>query len=668
MYLEIVKGSLTNRGHVVLKSEIKLAPCAEELYFSLFGMDFTILEHLEINKTVSGFQGAYFADFLFFDIDREGDLAGSLESARDLVRRLYNRFQLSPKQLALYFSGSKGFHIGLHQSLFGGFAPGVNLPQQIQVLCARLVAEAHGLDLAMLQTQEAAARKEGAHFGDIDFGIYNPNRIFRAPNSLNAKSGRYKIPLYSAELLDWELPRLLTLADTPRLDFKPEARSSSQATNADLAAMWAYARDFDVAAFGAATLGSQGAGKGGSIDRDFFAPPQPGSRNNDLFKQACHIFDHSTLYESHVLQLVDAINQAGSAPLLADEVRTIVRSAFKRTAGGGKKAAPEAEPAPVAGGLARPELWQDWTDEWLDYYTQKPTPMTCGLPEIDEDQEYNLKGKLAVFIGSGGTRKSYYAQNLIAQNVLGYGARCLYSSMEMGKPEVVNRLMDMVLPPESGQSASKMLQAYARENKEGAREYLRDAAQVMADNLVLCNNSGKTPADYEKLIQDTLRLFGPVDMLVIDGLSAMGGKGEETERYSRHTLELKELAKRYNIFVALICHTTKQCAAYTRDARPFVRGSEKILDNSDFSICFANIIDAPRSTPDNVYFLPHLAHIKYYNKRGSGKMLNRLMEFEGLTKTFSGSGAQLIGYPDYDTFVRERAIQQRKAAKQEQDF
>jgi len=83
--------------------------------------------------------------------------------------------------------------------------------------------------------------------------------------------------------------------------------------------------------------------------------------------------------------------------------------------------------------------------------------MTCLVPEIDEDQEQSLKGKLAVLIGSGGTRKSYFLQNVIAQNVLGYGNRFLYSSMEMGKPETVNRFLDMYFEPEEGIPASKVL-------------------------------------------------------------------------------------------------------------------------------------------------------------------------------------------------------------------
>jgi len=38
-------------------------------------------------------------------------------------------------------------------------------------------------------------------------------------------------------------------------------------------------------------------------------------------------------------------------------------------------------------------------------------------------------------------------------------------------------------------------------------------------------------------------------MLIPDGLSMMGGKGEETELVNRHTKELKQLAIKHNIFI-----------------------------------------------------------------------------------------------------------------------
>ncbi|OUJ68035.1 primase C-terminal domain-containing protein [Hymenobacter crusticola] len=674
MNYEVIRGALTNRGTVLPKAQITLQPTDEEFYLSMFGMDNSIHEHLEVNRdpqtgkfSVTGFAGSYFAEFLYFDLDRDGDLAGSLASTCDLLKRLYSRFQLSPKQLFLCFSGSKGFHVGLHQSLFGGFAPSPELPKQLNVLAARLLAECHELTLAELQTKVVEAKKAGQNFADVDLSIYNANRIFRVINSRNAKSGRYKVGLTSTELLNLPLDELLDLAKAPRPDYKPEARLTAQTPLAGLIALWEYARTFDVAAFSKQT-GVKNGTSGGGIDRDFFAPPQPGERDNTLFKQACHLFDHSQLYESHVLQLIACINQTSPVPLPDQDLQRIVKSAFKRTQGN-RGQAKASVLTPQASTADHVETFSHWQEEWLDYYTQKPSPMTCLVPEIDEDQEQSLKGKLCVLIGSGGTRKSYFLQNVIAQNVLGYGNRFLYSSMEMGKPETVNRFLDMYFEPEDGVPASKVLQGYARQSKDETRELLRTGSESIADLLILTGNGGKTTQDYERDIQDTIALYGSLDGLAIDGLSAMGGKGkDETERFNLITLELKELAKRYNLFILLICHTTKACQAYTRDARPFVRGSEKILDNSDFSICFANIIDKVSSTPENIKFASHLAHIKYYNKRGSGKMLNELLQFDGLKKAFSVSSAPLLDYPDYDTFVREHNQKARKAAKDEDPF
>ena len=335
-------------------------------------------------------------------------------------------------------------------------------------------------------------------------------------------------------------------------------------------------------------------------------------------------------------------------------------SPFEQFRREGTPVTPKAAPAGT-----RPEIWADWQSDWLEYYTQEPTPMTCILPQIDADQEGNLKGKLCVLIGTGGTRKSFFAKQVIATNILGYGSRFVYYSMEMGKPEVVSRFLDMVIAPENGESASSYLKRAVREDKAGVTEYLQSCSQLLTDNLVLSNTSGATVPDCEKLLLDTMAAYGPVDGLCIDGLSAMGGGGDETQRFNQITLDLKELAKKYNLFILLICHTTKAAKGYTRDSREFVRGSEKILDNADFSICFSNIIDVRDSTPDNIIYAKHLGHIKYYNKRGSGMMLNQLMEFDGLTKSFACASAPLMEFPDYDTFTREYNAEKRKAERRD---
>jgi hypothetical protein len=62
------------------------------------------------------------------------------------------------------------------------------------------------------------------------------------------------------------------------------------------------------------------------------------------------------------------------------------------------------------------------------------------------------------------------------------------------------------------------------------------------------------------------------------------------------------------------------------------------------------------------------AHVKYYNKRGSGKMLNQLLSFDGLRKSFLVNDASLHDYPDYDTFVRDFNKQARAKTKDDDPF
>ncbi|TGE04783.1 primase alpha helix C-terminal domain-containing protein [Hymenobacter fodinae] len=468
----------------------------------MFGFDNTIYEHLQVNRdpqtgktSVAGFPGSYYAEYLHFDIDRQGDLPGSLASSRDLVQRLYRCFQLSPSNLLICFSGSKGFHIGLHQSHFGGSAPSPQLPTQINVLAARLLAECYELSQEQLQvkSREARAQKPAQEFADVDLSIYN-NRIFWVLNSRN-KKGRYKVGLTSTELLTLPLEDILAQADAPRPDYRPEGRLIVAAPSPEQQAMWEYARTFDTQAFDRANRPGKGStGTTGGIDRDFFAPPQEGSRDNTLFKQTCHLFDHSDLYETQILQLIDLINRGSERPLPDEDIRRIVRSAFTRTQR--NKAQAAASVLTDGNSKGEVEIWGDWTEEWLDYYTQKSEPMTCLLPEIDADQEGSLKGKLGVFIGSGGTRKSFFVQNLIVANVLGYSHRFIppVHLLQYGDGQARGRepLSRHVLSA-AGERACQPLPAAAGPPEQGAHPPAPAASAPIGDQRCCAAAGAKSP-------------------------------------------------------------------------------------------------------------------------------------------------------------------------------
>lgn len=631
--------ALNHRNRILKESEIDVTPTHEERYISMFSFDNSIYAHIDIAKTVEGFKGNYYCKFLYFDIDSE-DLEKGHQMAKDFCLLLYNMLEINPNQLFISFSGNKGFHIGLHQNLFGGFTPAKDLPARIKVLAVRMMMECFEVTMQDIQAHTIQTRKQ--EYNCIDLSIYNGNRIFRLINSKNAKSNLYKIGLTYEELNTLSLEEIKYLALKPRpeyaLPFKPADIRPIQY----LKDLWQYALDFDLDGYkpDAKVKSEYGGGT--------FYPPEVGNRNNDLFKQSALLFDKSNLSEEQVRQLVGIINMAAKQPLPDSELDTIVRSAFKKTLGN-KKGKPETEPGKTKAG---PENFYDWFTEWADYYTQDRKPFSCIFPVIDTDQEFNLQGRLAAFIGKGGTRKSFYALNVVAMNILNHNARAIYSSMEMGRVEMINRILDVSFPVIENQPASIFYRQQVRRDKEALKQAIKLAARKLSDNLILNNVTNMTTDLYWKELRKVQELYGPVDIIAVDGLSMMGGKGSESERFEGHTKELKDLANQENLFIPLICHTTKDAKQYMRDVTELVRGSGKILDNCDFTMSFSNLINENASTPENITYYTDQAHLKYWNKRGTGLTLNLIYDFCGQSKTITPSNATPMDFMDYDAFIK----------------
>ena len=129
------------------------------------------------------------------------------------------------------------------------------------------------------------------------------------------------------------------------------------------------------------------------------------------------------------------------------------------------------------------------------------------------------------------------------------------------------------------------------------------------------------PSDYKDLIERALEDNHEINTLIVDGLSMMGGMGSEVELYSENTAHLKEIANEYNIFVGLIAHLSKGADIDTRDIRPFIRGSQKILDNCDFAFMFSLIKDVVNDGEIE----KDKGYIRLINKRGTGNVINQII-------------------------------------------
>lgn len=626
-------------GTIFKEADLDLSPIHTERYFSMFGFDNSIYKFVEINHTVSDFNGHYFCKYVYFDVDDDSNLEFALHQTQELVKNIYNQLEVLPEHLFISFSGSKGFHVGMHHKLFGNIEPDKNIPAQIKTLACSILSECYNIPL-----QDVLNVK--TKYKGCDMGIYNKNRIFRTLNSKNAKSGLYKIGLSSRELLSLTIAEIQELAKKPRPEFRTETPIKDLKPYGTLTRLYQ-----DVLALQNVEAGDKQK-KHRESTGNFFSPPTSGSRNKDLFAQACMIFDHSDFAAESVRQLVSCINLASPEPVDDNELNTIIKSAKNRTSKN-ERYSPKDEPK-----VKDIECFNDWLDEWVEYYTSDRKKLTLLFDDFDADQENQLIGKMLTIIGSGGTRKSYYGQNLMVKNILDHGARCIYSSMEMGKVEVVNRLLDMYFEPYPeypNLTVSKVMQLNLKTNKKETVDMVREASRKLSDNLVLSASGSMDCESYGKLVERTRDLFGSADMLVIDGLSMMKTKGSESDTMMKNSAEIKQLAREKELFIPVICHTTKESNEFVRDSKRFVRGSEKILDNTDFLIMCASLIDKERSSLDDIQAVEGYGHIRYFNKRGTGKVINKVYSFDSKTKSVLPSIRFPEEFPTYERFTKDAA-------------
>jgi replicative DNA helicase/DNA primase catalytic subunit len=144
-------------------------------YASLFTFGNEALEHFASkNGSIAGYNGPAYTNNLVFDLDNE-DLNVSKADVVKLLTRLAKDIGLGKEgihnHVRVYFSGNKGFHVFIKTAK--QFTP-EELKEYCKIIAGDLVS--------------------------FDAKIYNRTRCFRVANTINIKSGLYKIPV-SLELI-----------------------------------------------------------------------------------------------------------------------------------------------------------------------------------------------------------------------------------------------------------------------------------------------------------------------------------------------------------------------------------------------------------------------------------------------------------------------------------
>lgn len=173
------------------KSNVSKEPTTD-WYSSLFTFGPEAKEHFD-NKggSLAGYNGPAYTNNLVFDLD-----SASLDDARKDVVKLLSRLAVDiglgregvAQHVRVYFSGNKGFHVFVKtERQFN--------PEELKDYCKVIAGD----------------------LGSFDPKIYNTTRCFRIANTINQKSGLYKIPVSFDLVKDKDgVAKIKTLATTPQ--------------------------------------------------------------------------------------------------------------------------------------------------------------------------------------------------------------------------------------------------------------------------------------------------------------------------------------------------------------------------------------------------------------------------------------------------------------------
>lgn len=188
-YVNVAVNGVHNRKGIYDITKLGNPSGKPETYSTYFRYDDEMATHFNKTGSVGGYQGKAWADWLPIDIDSE-DLDEAQMYLQHLVSNM-NAYDIDSNACRFYFSGSKGFHVMIPSAYFEA-EPSEDINKRFRKIALKL---ADGIS--------------------IDTAIYDKTRIFRLPNTINAKSGLHKIELYPFEAMSLSIEDIQVRARTP---------------------------------------------------------------------------------------------------------------------------------------------------------------------------------------------------------------------------------------------------------------------------------------------------------------------------------------------------------------------------------------------------------------------------------------------------------------------
>ena len=260
-----------------------------DTYCTYFRYNEEMVNHFKQTGSVGGYTGQAWSDWLPIDIDSE-NLDEAKHSLSHLISNLEG-YEIDLNTCRFYFSGAKGFHVMIPSEYFQA-KPSADIHKRFRKVAVEL---SKGLN--------------------IDTHIYDKARIFRLPNTINSKTGLYKVELYPFEVMNMTIDEIKKKAEQPseRLEIDDDFYPSTELTvlyHEDLNKPKKNTNSEKTKNKPCMQTLMQGIGEG--------------ERDNGGLRVASHLFQQG-LSDTMVWAALDTWNESNDPPLYTEELERLFR-------------------------------------------------------------------------------------------------------------------------------------------------------------------------------------------------------------------------------------------------------------------------------------------------------------------------------------------------------
>jgi hypothetical protein len=535
----------TNIGELVLKNP-KL-----EHFVSVYSYNEDQNTTFQKTKTAQGMTGML-SNQIIFDFDHKLDPNLALVDAVEMKSRLLST-GFKDKDIQVYTSGSKGFHLVIN------LLNGINKSKMLEIV-----------------------NKLSPGLDTLDKAIYDEQRLFRYPLSINLKSNRYKIPLTNEEFKIDNLERINKLATTPNFDERISIMENYNWGVDPLPEIQSYIQELtsineqeahpveitdDRPDFTQKTKELTEAKY--ALQMGFF---EDGERN-----QAFEILAATYKYLGYPKEFAHRMLKATDELYVARMDKKGIKKELKP-----KKAIWNENINHVYGPLYRGGTFSEKDNPLLQKTIQRynikkqeddnsiidmsslsdvfkkfateidKNTIKLGFDEIDRDIQITTS-MLVYLLAAPSAGKSSITFSIL-NHASKHNLNTMFFSLDMGAPLVYQRL----LQKQTGMSSKTIFNLYKNNDTSKINEFNKQI-ETNYKNVKFCFRSGLTIDDIEKMIQEEKKQTGEYPKLIaVDYLECLTGPfADQTANSGYIANRLKDVANKYSCTVLLLVQPQK---------------------------------------------------------------------------------------------------------------